>query len=131
MLIRPVSGASQNTATAIQLRAYWLEAWKSSARQITSSGLCRAACHLMATILNRGLLYYSQIADVASNMISSMDLNGPAHAVDSSVSMLMTVASLRTRDNLRSAYETLERILRWLFVRWSPSKRTSSYGDMS
>ena len=84
----------------------------------------------MATILNRGLLCYSQIADVASNIVSSISLNGPAHAVDSSISMLITVASLRTRDNLRSAHETLERILHWLFVRWSPSKRTLPYEDM-
>lgn len=121
-LILLASGASVSEAVTSERRARWSEAWKSCARQITSSGLCRAACHLMTAILGRGLCQYAEVADIANNMVSSIDLNGPLQAVDSSINMWITMTSLRAGDNLKSAYETVERILHWLFVRWSPSK---------
>ena len=116
------SGADLRMAGAAGFHPSWLQAWRISARHVTSSATCRAACHLMAGLLSHGLLQYPQVKDLAEGMLSSVDLDGPADAVDSTVHFWAAVAALRATDNLGSAHETVERVLRWLFMRWSPSK---------
>lgn len=77
----------------------------------------------MGRLLNVGLVPYSQVKDITEGVLSSIDVNGPAVAVDATIHYWATVAILRATDNLGSAYDTIERVLRWLFKRWSPSKR--------
>jgi len=77
----------------------------------------------MARLLNVGLVPYSQVKDIAEGVLSSIDVNGPADAVDATIYYWTTVAILRATDNLGSAYDTIELVLSWLFKRWSPSKR--------
>ncbi len=117
------SAADQNAAMSVQFSPFWLAAWRISARHITLSATCRAACHLMAQLLNVGLVPYSQVKDIAEGVLSSIDVNGPADAADATIYYWTTIAILRATDNLGSAYDTIERVLRWLFKRWSPSKR--------
>lgn len=76
----------------------------------------------MTRLLDCGLLHYSQISDLAEGMLSSVDVNGPVDAVDATIGFWVVIAAFRARDNLGSAYDTVERVLRWLFMRWSPSK---------
>jgi len=117
------SAADQNAAMSAQFNPSWLAAWRISARHITLSATCRAACHLMARLLNVGLVPYSQVKDIAEGVLSSVDVNGPADAVDATIHYWATVATLRAAENLGSAYDTIERVLRWLLKRWSPSER--------
>ena len=116
------SGADQPMAGADEFNSFWLQAWRICARHVTSSAICRSACHLMARLLNYGLLQYSQVKDLAEGMLSSIDLNGPVDAVDATIGLWAIIAAHRATDNLGSAYDTVERVLRWLFMRWSPSK---------
>lgn len=91
-------------------------------RHVASPSICRASCHLLGVLLETGAVKYPDISDLVDNMMSSLDFSGPAVCFDSSNRFLSLVAPLRSRQNLGSISETLERILRWLFVRWSPSK---------
>lgn len=93
-------------------------------RHTTASVTCRPACHLMASLLKNGLLKYPQVKDQAEGILSSVDSNGLVEAVDATLDFWATAATLRAADNLGSAQDTVERVLRWLFVRWSPSKST-------
>lgn len=76
----------------------------------------------MAFLLNRELVYFSDVADTVDNMISSVDLNGPAECVDSACTLWSIIMLSRGRKNLGSVPETSEHILRWLCTRWRPSK---------
>lgn len=77
----------------------------------------------MACLLNVDLVHYGGVVDVVDNMITSVDLNGPADCVDSACTLWSILMVSRGRDNPGSASETSEHILRWLFNRWKPSKR--------
>ena len=116
------SAAYSTFAKATSFHALWLQAFKIAMRHVASPSICRASCHLLSTLLETGAVKYPDISDLVDNMISSFDFSGPAVCVDSSNRFLSLIAPLRFKFNLGSIPETLERILRWLFVRWSPSK---------
>lgn len=107
---------------ATTFHGLWLQAFEITMRHITSSVICRAACHLLSTLLTAGMVEYSDVNHLIGSMISSFDLNGPTVCVDSSNIFLSVIAPLRCTFNLGSMTETLERTLGWLFTRWSPSR---------
>ena len=76
----------------------------------------------MATILDLALVQYADIADIVDSMTKSVDLNGPAECNDSTATLWTILVTLKGRENLGSASEASENILRWLFHRWSPGK---------
>lgn len=110
---------------ATSFHALWLQAFKIAMRHITSPNVCRASCHLLSVLLETGVVEYPDISDLVDNMISSFDFSGPSICVDSSNRFLSLIAPLRCKDDLGTTSEILERILRWLFIRWSPSKHSS------
>ncbi|KAL9584487.1 MAG: hypothetical protein Q9203_004640 [Teloschistes exilis] len=69
----------------------------------------------------QGLVRYTDVADVADGMISSMDLNGPVNAVDSALKLCSILALQRGQDNSLLAAETADRFSNWLFHSWRPS----------
>ena len=76
----------------------------------------------MAVLFNVGLIEYSDVADVADRILSSMDLNGPSECVDSALALCSSLVLQKGLDNASVAAETSERVLNWLFHRWRPSK---------
>ena len=74
----------------------------------------------MASILDLALIQYADVADIVDGMIKSVDLNGPAECNDSATTLWTILILLRGRENLASASEASENVLRWLFHRWSP-----------
>ena len=114
------SAAGQSTAQSSNLIALWLNIWRLTARHITSSSICRAACHLMTCFLESGLVQFADVTDLVEGMMRSVDLNGPAECDESAVALWTTLLVRRGRENLSSAHEISESVLRWLFNRWSP-----------
>lgn len=74
----------------------------------------------MASILDLALIQYADVADIADDMIKSVDLNGPAECTDSAATLWTILVVLKGRENLSSTSEASENVLRWLFHRWSP-----------
>ena len=113
------------------VRGFWLQTWQLAARYVTSSITCRAACQLMAVILNKNRVQYKDIIGTVDLMITSVDLNGPTDCVDSACTLWSVILLLRGRDNLGLVFETSEHILRWLCRRWRPSKcRSRKYNGI-
>lgn len=79
----------------------------------------------MYVLLQKGLIRYMDIADIADGMIPSMELNGPVDAVESTLNLCSLLAIERGQDNSVLAAETAERFLNWLFHSWKPSKINS------
>lgn len=76
----------------------------------------------MAVVLNFELIRYNEISDVVDNMVSSVDLNGPAECADSASTLWSILVLLRGREHVGTVSETSEHIIRWLCNRWSPCK---------
>lgn len=74
----------------------------------------------MAVVLNFELIRYNEILDVVDNMLSSVDLNGPAECVDSASTLWSVLVLLRGREHVGTVSETSEQVIRWLCNRWSP-----------
>ncbi|KAL9000304.1 MAG: hypothetical protein Q9169_001021 [Polycauliona sp. 2 TL-2023] len=115
------SAAGQNSAHDLSLTNLWTQVWRVVARHLTLTTTCRAACRLMYVLLWERLIRYTDIADIVDGMIPSMELNGPADAVESTISLCSLLALERGQDNSVLAAETAERFLNWLFHSWRPS----------
>ena len=81
----------------------------------------------MASILDLGLIQYADVADIVDDMVKSVDLNGPAECNDSATTLWTILVVLKGRENLGSASEASENVLRWLFHRWSPGIGSKLY----
>ena len=68
----------------------------------------------------------ADVTDLVEAMTRSVDLNGPAECDESAVDLWTTLLVRRGQENLSSAPDTSENVLRWLFNRWSPGKSLSS-----
>jgi len=99
---------------------YWVKTWRIAVRSIPSPNTCRAACHLLGVILAQRLVEYAAITDLVDGVVTSIEHNGPALLVDSSLSLWSLVVEYRQKENPSAAQTTSERVLQWLFSRWSP-----------
>ncbi|KAL8689365.1 MAG: hypothetical protein Q9218_004951 [Villophora microphyllina] len=115
------SAAGQDVASNTDISAIWVQVGRVVARHLTLTTTCRAACQVMSILLHQGLVRYTDIADIADGMISSMDLNGPVNAVDSALELCSILALQRGQENSLLAAETADRFSNWLFHTWRPS----------
>ena len=74
----------------------------------------------MAVLLAAQLVMYTEVADVVDSMLGSVDLNGPAAVTEPAATLWTMLAVLKARQSPGTMYDTSERILRWLFIRWKP-----------
>lgn len=112
----------QQAACVASLKEIWLQVWRISSRNITSSVACRAACHVMGAVLDIGLVDFADITELVDGMVTSADMNGPAVFADSSVTLWSIFISLNGRENHGMVHNIIEQVLRWLFKKWSPGK---------
>jgi ataxia telangiectasia mutated family protein len=113
--------ALQQTATGATLKPYWTSAWQSASRAATSLSTCRAACHLMDVLLKLHIVPFSAVSDNVQSLLLSIELSGPALLVETSSSLMTTIMRQRAHENPTHFNATSERILSWLFSKWTPS----------
>lgn len=117
------SAAFQQTSKHETLRPYWISAWQSAARVMTSVSLSRAACHLMHVLLKLEIVPFTAVSEIVQSMLLSIELSGPALLTESSSLLLTTVIKERIIENPTYHNQTAERVLNWLISKWTPSKR--------
>ncbi|KAF2466182.1 uncharacterized protein BDR25DRAFT_345757 [Lindgomyces ingoldianus] len=120
-MIGLAAAAFQKSASHVSLSPLWISAWQSASRVITSISSSRAACHLLNVLLRLEIVPYSAISDIAQSMLLSIELSGPALLTETSSSLLATIIQERTTENPTLFNQTAERILNWLFTKWTPS----------
>ncbi|KAH7384291.1 hypothetical protein DE146DRAFT_222027 [Phaeosphaeria sp. MPI-PUGE-AT-0046c] len=120
-MIGLAGAALQKNASHITLRPYWITVWQSASRAATSMSIARAACHLMDILLKLQIVPFSAASDTVQSMLLSIELSGPAMITESSSSLLTTILQERVQENPTHFNVTSERILSWLFSKWTPS----------
>jgi ataxia telangiectasia mutated family protein len=85
----------------------------------------------MNVMLKLNLVQYSSIVAVLENMLSSVDLHGPTLLSDSSTSLWATLIRLKASENPSSAIGISERVLQWMFNKWTPSKHSQARTEIS
>lgn len=96
--------------------------WQSASRAVATPSLSRAACHLMDVLLKFEIIPFTTVSDIIQSMLVSIEMTGPSLLTDSSSSLLTTIMRERLKENPTHANQTAERILSWIFSKWTPSK---------
>lgn len=76
----------------------------------------------MDAILSFRLVPFSSITESVNSLIASTEVNGPAALTDSALPFWRILLHVRTLENPGACFATSERILHWLFSKWSPGK---------
>lgn len=113
--------AFQQSASHSSLLPYWISAWQSASRSVTSISLSRVACHLMDVLLRLNIVPFSEVSGTAQSILASIELSGPALLTESSSSLMTTILQERVKENPTHFSSTAERILNWLLGKWTPS----------
>ncbi|KAF1947572.1 hypothetical protein EJ02DRAFT_429982 [Clathrospora elynae] len=120
-MIGLAGAALQQSATHATLLPYWISAWQSASRAVTSMSISRAACHLMDVLLRLNIVPFAAISETAQSMLLSIELSGPASLTETSSSLLTTILQERIKENPTHFNSTAERILNWICSKWTPS----------
>ena len=76
----------------------------------------------MNVLLQLEIIPFASVGADAQNILFSIELNGPALLTDSSMALMTTLTRERVRENPTSFVTTAERVLNWLFGKWTPRK---------
>ncbi|KAF3355186.1 hypothetical protein VdG1_07050 [Verticillium dahliae VDG1] len=99
----------------------WRPVWQLSARAVSLPATCRAACHLMRSILVLEMLTYHSVSDEITSIVTTADVNGPAILVDSSMALMLQLILLRGVKLPNQNQSTSHHVIRWVFLRWKPA----------
>jgi ataxia telangiectasia mutated family protein len=121
-LLTICSCAFQNPARSPALHEQWIAIFHSASRPLTVEKSSRAASYLLFVLLAQNVLAYGDVAPIAQTIVSSTELQGPTELTDSSLALLRLLLDTRSAENPSSAIATAERLVHWLFQKWTPSK---------
>lgn len=76
----------------------------------------------MNVLLRLEVLPFSSISADVQNMLLSIELSGPALVTESSSAFMTTLIRERIRETPTDYDLTAERLLNWLFGKWTPRK---------
>jgi ataxia telangiectasia mutated family protein len=76
----------------------------------------------MDVLLKLRIVPFSVVSDNVQSMLLSIELSGPALLTETSSSLMTTMMRERINENPTHFNATSERILSWLFSKWTPSK---------
>lgn len=82
----------------------------------------RAACALLHSIVDADLLEHHELSEDVNLIITAADISGPAVLVDSSLVLMQSLLRLRNTMFPNASQATANHIIRWAFIKWSPSK---------
>jgi len=104
------------------MSSMWLDLFGLASRKVATPSTCRAASLLLNVLLKLKVVSYLSVAAIVETMLSSVDLHGPAAFCDSSASLWITFMKAKATENPSASSGLSERILRWVFGKWIPSK---------
>ncbi|KAK1457617.1 phosphatidylinositol 3 [Colletotrichum cuscutae] len=99
----------------------WRQLWQVAARAVGLPSTSRAASVLLHTVLERNLVLYHDVSDGINSIVTTADANGPALLVDSSITLMFHLRSLRNVKLPNASQSTNHHVVRWIFQRWNPA----------
>jgi hypothetical protein len=112
----------QVTSKAHQLSANWHQIWQLASGAVSSLQTSRAACFLLNQLLELELIHFSAVSQSLDAMLQLSDIAGPAALADSSIRFWQSVVQRKLSENPSASSGLPEKLLQWLFTKWTPSK---------
>jgi hypothetical protein len=116
------SCAFQKSAHTTALHEQWLGIFLLASRLLTAEKCSRAASFLLYVLLDLKILSYGEIASIAETILGSIEVQGPTLVSESSLALLGLLMNARATENPNSTTTTAERLVQWIFQKWTPSK---------
>ncbi|KAJ3941747.1 Serine/threonine-protein kinase tel1 [Colletotrichum fioriniae] len=98
----------------------WRQLWQLASRAVGLPSASRTASVLLHTVLERNLVLYHDVSDDINSIVTTADVNGPALLVDSSITLMSHLRSLRNVKLPNASQSTNHHVIRWIFRRWNP-----------
>lgn len=115
----------QLNASSSKLVPIWLQVWQLASGAVTSLHTSRAACFLLDRLLRLELVEFSTVSQSTGTMLQLSEIAGPAVLAESSIRFWQTVVRKKLTENPSAITGLSEKLLQWLFSKWSPSKPQS------
>jgi len=80
----------------------------------------------MDVLLKLRLVPFSAVSGTVQTILLSIELSGPALLTETSSALMTTLIRERINENPTHYNITAERVLNWLFSKWTPSKLITS-----
>lgn len=112
-------------ASSIQVREEtdtWRKLWHLATRSIGLPGTSRAACVALHAMIGVDVLPYHSVSEDISGIVTSADVNGPGILCDSSIAFMLNILRIRNSRVPSASHSTCNHVIRWVFLRWNPSK---------
>ncbi|KAF2678581.1 hypothetical protein K458DRAFT_394860 [Lentithecium fluviatile CBS 122367] len=120
-MIGLATAAFQQASKAPSLSSYWVSAWNTASRAVTTLSSSRTACHFMDVLLKLHIVPFSVVSETVQTMLLSIELSGPALLSETSSALMVTLIRERINENPTHYNVTAERVLSWLLSKWTPS----------
>jgi ataxia telangiectasia mutated family protein len=99
----------------------WLKVCDLAFRSVSAQATARASSSLLDILLRRKLIPVANALPYLESILHLSEITGPGVLADSTVSFWTTIATLLIQEQPASAKDIHEKILRWMFNKWSPS----------
>lgn len=100
----------------------WRQLWHLATRSVSLPATSRAACVLLIIMLRADILPYHSISEEVNSIVTTADVNGPAVLAETSLSLMLYLLHLRNARLPSASQTTCNHIIRWVFMKWNPSK---------
>jgi len=100
----------------------WRQIWHLAVRSVSIPSTSRAACVLLHSILESGLVSVNEVADDITNIVTAADISGPAILSDASLVFMLHLLHLRNSMLPSTSQKTSGHVVRWVFSKWNPGE---------
>ncbi|KAJ9155108.1 Serine/threonine-protein kinase Tel1 [Pleurostoma richardsiae] len=109
-----------------RMASKWRQIWHLAVRSVSIPSTSRAACVLLHSILESGLVSVNEVADDITNIVTAADISGPAILSDASLVFMLHLLHLRNSMLPSTSQKTSGHVVRWVFSKWNPADATFS-----
>ena len=117
----------ESSVSNTHLKDLWLNVWQSAFRLLDSVPHCRAASHLLSVLMTLHRVYHEDIKESLDVLVNYGNVNGPAMACDSALSLWSGVRQIiLVHSGLGNEISKLQdQLLSWTASKWTPSESSS------
>ena len=106
-----------------------IQCWQVALRAILSTSTCRIASQLLAELLQRDLIEYSDVSQGVEDMLQNIEFEGPVVVTDSSLYLLRQILEKRKSFAQTSSIQPEDKITQWITSKWRPCKFATYHSD--
>lgn len=111
--------ALTNNTNISNLQQFWKQSCSLVARNVSSQGLSRAACHFLDSILRAGVLDEATQSELVLDAMFASGSQGPCVLTDAALSLWQSILASAKSGSVGSLHSISLRVIGWLNIHWT------------